>query len=90
MVFNRGGFQSCRRINPRDWWRLTQQPGHAAQVLGSGCKQELIPGPTHPAQPQSIQLQDSLEMRKQHLDFFPFIAGLMVSVGFSYGARHIT
>ena len=69
MVANRGGLPSCKRSNPRDRWRLAQQLSHPAQILGGNRQQELIPCTTYPAQPQLIQFQDPLEMRKQHLGF---------------------
>ena len=40
-------------------------------------------------QSQSIQLQDPLEVRKQHLDFLSIFARLLVKTGFRDGASHI-
>jgi hypothetical protein len=37
---------------------------------GGSRQQELIPCTAHAAQPESIQFQGVIEMRKQHLDFF--------------------
>jgi hypothetical protein len=50
-----GGWPSSLAIRRRFW--------------AGNRQQELIPCTTYPAQPQLIQFQDPLEMRKQHLDF---------------------
>lgn len=72
-MVNRAGLPSCRRSNPRWRWRLAQQPDHPAQILCGGCQRERVPGSTPPAQPQSTQLQDAIELRIQHPNLFPVI-----------------
>jgi hypothetical protein len=52
------------------WWRPAEELDEAPQVL-SGCgQQHLIFNPTQASQPQAVELEDALHMRKLHLDFF--------------------
>ena len=44
---------------------------------------------TGPAQSQSIQFQDPLEMREQDLDFLSIVARLLVTAGLGEGASNI-
>jgi hypothetical protein len=48
--------------------------GQFPEVLGDGCEVELIAGTAGTAQSQSVELQDALEVRKQHLHLLPLIA----------------
>ena len=41
------------------------------------------------AQSQSVQLQDPLEVRKEHLHFLSIFARLLVKTGFCDGTSHI-
>ena len=44
------------------------QFGELPEVLGRCGEVELVPGPVRSPQPEPIQLQDALEVGKQHLD----------------------
>src|SRR5262249_16437820 len=39
-----------------------------AEILGGCCEQEFVPRPIRPAQAQSIELKNALEMSEQHLN----------------------
>ncbi len=62
---------------------------HAPEVLSDSCKQELIVGAAHSAQPQASQVQDALEVSEQHLNFLSIFARLPVKTGSGDTARHI-
>ena len=51
--------------------RHRDQLGELAQVLGGGGEEELVFYSVRPPEAQSIQLQDALELREQHLDLLP-------------------
>jgi len=59
------------------WRRVWPELGKLLQVLCCGSEQELIVCPTRSAQPQPAELEDALEMGKQHLDPFAISAGLL-------------
>jgi hypothetical protein len=59
---------------PLIWGWSDKQFCHPSQVLHRRCQQELIAGTAHPAQSQTIQLQDALEMGKQYFDLFSILA----------------
>jgi hypothetical protein len=42
--------------------------------LSAGSEQELILGAAHTAQPEASQVQDTLEVREQHLNFLSVFA----------------
>ena len=73
-----------RFIRLADWLSRTDECGRwrwaaaeldeAPQVL-SGCgQQHLISDPAQASQPQPVELEDALHMRKLHLDLFAFPA----------------
>jgi hypothetical protein len=41
------------------------------------------------AQPQSIELQEPLQVGKQHLDFLSIVARLLVTTGLGHGTSHM-
>src|SRR5262249_33448220 len=55
--------------------------GELGQVLDSGGEVEFVASAARSAQPQSVELQDALEMREQHLDFLPLAARGLVRLG---------
>jgi len=65
-----------------DWGRSDDEFGEPAEVLGDRCQRELKLGATRPAQSQTAEPQDTLEMGKQHLDAFALAARLLESLGF--------
>jgi hypothetical protein len=50
---------------------MQDQPGTLAQVLGYGGEGEFVFCSVRASETQAIQLQDALEVRKQHLDLLP-------------------
>ena len=67
MTIGISGFLS-RRL--RCEWRMNYQLGQLAKVL-CGCGQrKFVVRAGWTAQPEAIQLQDALQMRKQDLDLF--------------------
>ena len=60
------GSRRCRGRRHREQFR------HLAEVLGGGGEEELVFCSVWASQAQAIQLQDAFEVRKQHLDLFPF------------------
>ena len=60
------------------WWRWTMPFGHSPQVLRRGGEQELIVCTARSAQSQAPQVQDALEVCKQHLHFLTIFARLLV------------
>jgi hypothetical protein len=48
--------------------------GEPAQVLGDGRERELVLRPARAPQPKTTQLENALEMGKQHLDAFAIAA----------------
>src|ERR1700722_7631503 len=61
-------FASCGEDRLRERNELRQ----LSEVLGGGGQQELIFGSTWPTQAQSIQPEDALQMREEHLDLLSF------------------
>jgi hypothetical protein len=55
------------------------QLGKLPQVLGGGCKQELILSAARTAQTQTSHLQDPLKMNKQQLDPLAALARPLIS-----------
>lgn len=50
------------------------QSGELSQVLGDGGEKELVLGSIWASQPQPRQVQDTLQVGKQHLHLFAFVA----------------
>lgn len=50
------------------------EPGKLSEVLGDGCQKELVPGTVWTPRPQSGQVEDPLEVGKQHFDFLPLVS----------------
>ena len=46
--------------------------------------------PIWPSQPEPVEAQDALEMRKQHLDLLAFTPGRHVGLGLGDVARHVS
>src|SRR5215468_962322 len=63
--------------------------GELSQVLGGGDEQNLVTGAAQAPQPEPVQLQDALHVRKQHLDFLALAARLLEGLGVSQGADTI-
>src|SRR4029453_11689231 len=64
--------------------------GQLAQVLGDRCQRELVlrgPGTT---QPQTVELQDALQVGEQHLDALAFMARLLECLGLGERASYVT
>ena len=55
--------------------RHRKKLGQLAEVLGGGGEEELISGSVWTAKAKPVELQDTLEMRKQHLDLLPLAPG---------------
>ena len=55
-------------IHGGSWRRLRGELGQPAQVLGDRCQGELVLCAAGSAQPQAAELQDALQVGKQHLD----------------------
>jgi hypothetical protein len=53
---------------------LWKQLGHSAQVLNGGGRRKFVARTREPAQPQTAQLEDSLQVREQHLDLLTLMA----------------
>jgi hypothetical protein len=66
--------QRLRSVRRGDWWWPGDQLGKPAKVLRNRCPRELELGAAWPAQSQPAEPQDTLQMRKQHLDTFPVAA----------------
>jgi hypothetical protein len=52
------------------WRRAGDQFGEPSQVLGDGGQNKLILGTPRATQPKPVEPQDTLEVRKPHLDLF--------------------
>ena len=50
------------------------QRGELPKVLGGGGEVEFIAGAVWPAQSKPVELQDALEVSKQHFDLFALAA----------------
>jgi hypothetical protein len=48
--------------------------------LGGGSEEELVLSTKRTSQPQSVEAQDALEIREQHLDLFPFTACMLCAL----------
>src|SRR5271168_836017 len=66
--------QRLRSPQRGDWRWPGDQLGKPAEVLRNRGQRELELGAAWPAQSQPAEPQDTLQMRKQHLDTFP-VAG---------------
>src|SRR5499427_7487098 len=80
---------ALRLRNAGDWrsrgWSLDVL-GELSQVLGGGDEQNLVAGTAQAPQPEPVQLQDALHVRKQHLDFLALAARLLEGLGVGQGA----
>ena len=66
--------QWLRQVHFCSWRWSDDQLGEPAEVLRDRCQHELELGTAWPTQSQTAQLQDTLEMGKQHLDAFALAA----------------
>jgi hypothetical protein len=66
--------QRLGRAQRGDWWWPGDQLGKPAEVLRNCSQRELELGTAWPAQSQSAEPQDALQVRKQHFDTFPVAA----------------
>src|ERR1700722_15226060 len=75
-----GGFEpfaSCGEYGRRKGDELRQFP----QLLGGGRQWELIFGSARPAEAQSVEPEDALQVSEQHLDLLSFATGDGVGLG---------
>ena len=56
------------------WWWSDDELGEPAEVLRDGGQHKLELGAAWPAQSQTAEPQDTLEMGEQHLDAFALAA----------------
>jgi hypothetical protein len=61
-------FASCGA----DWRRKRDELRQFPQILGRGGLEELIFGSAWPAQTQSVEPEDALQMSEEHLDLLSF------------------
>src|SRR5204863_8393953 len=63
-----GGCRTGPALSRRSWFWHWDELGYFPEVLGRGCKVELVTGAVRSPQSQSIELQDAFEVGEQHLD----------------------
>jgi len=66
------------------------EPGKLSEVLGDGCKKELVLGAVWTSQPQSGQVEDPLEVGEQHFDLFPLVPRRLVSLRLASPTGQVT
>jgi hypothetical protein len=64
--------------------------GHLAKVLGGGGEEEFVSGSVWSPKAKPVELQDALEIREQHLDFFSLAPGGDIGVAFRQIPRQVT
>ena len=64
-------------------WRSRNQRCEPSQVLSDSGQNKLILGTSRAAQSESAELQDTLEVRKPHLDLLAFTSRLLKAFGAS-------
>jgi hypothetical protein len=70
--------------------RERDQPCHLSEVLDCGSEEELVLSTRRTSQPEPVEAQDALEMRKQHLDLLTFTPRRHVGLGLGDVARHVS
>jgi hypothetical protein len=71
---NRGHRRKLASPSRRRWLWHWDELGEFPEVLGRGCKVELITSAVRSSQSQPIELQDAFEVGEQHLNFFALTA----------------
>ena len=70
--------------------RSAPELGNFPQILSRCGEQKFVFGAERSAQAQSAQLQNPLQMREQHLNFFPLFARGPIVIGLGDVARHVS
>ena len=74
------GFMSCDGLR---LGRSRSSSCELSEILGNRGEEELVFGPIWPTKPEPCQVQNTLEVREQHLDLLPLIAGDLVGSRFA-------
>src|SRR5262249_55616276 len=61
----------------RQWDQLRQ----LSEISGGCCEDELVPRPIWASQPETVELEDALEMREHHLDLLAWVTRAAIERG---------
>ena len=79
----------CKASSTQRWRGTTEKLGEPPQVLRGCCKQYFVSDATQAPEPEPVEPENALHMRKSHLNFLALAARLLKGVCISQRADAI-
>ena len=69
---------------------MAEKPGEPPEVLRGCCQQHFVPDAAQAPQPETVEPENALHVRKSHLDLLALTAGLQEGFRIGQGADTIS